>query len=221
VRNEQGIIRQPIRFQGQYHDEETGLYYNRFRFYDPLQGRYVTQDPIGLLGELNAYVYPMSPAEEVDPLGLVVKVIASNPREAKILQKAYARLNKTAHGRSITGPLERSTDVYVIRPIPQDAYYCSPAAAAPGGARECRGHPRTVFMDPHNNLMLPTTAGMQPASKACILGHELGHAAGAHDDGPNQMNNVIANENPIRLQLGEPARTSYTVPAITWVPGTH
>jgi RHS repeat-associated protein len=70
VRNEKGIIRQPIRFQGQYHDEETGLYYNRFRFYDPLQGRYITQDPIGLRGGLNNFAYTRNPVEWVDPLGL-------------------------------------------------------------------------------------------------------------------------------------------------------
>ncbi len=36
--------------QGQQHDEESGLYYNRHRYYDPLQGRYITQDPMGLKG---------------------------------------------------------------------------------------------------------------------------------------------------------------------------
>ncbi|EIC1354854.1 hypothetical protein K9601_005353, partial [Escherichia coli] len=35
------------------YDEESGLYYNRNRYYDPLQGRYITQDPIGLRGEWN------------------------------------------------------------------------------------------------------------------------------------------------------------------------
>jgi RHS repeat-associated protein len=70
VRNEKGIIRQPIRFQGQYHDEETGLYYNRWRFYDPLQGRYITQDPIGLRGGVNSFAYPTNPVQWVDPLGL-------------------------------------------------------------------------------------------------------------------------------------------------------
>ena len=38
----------PFRFQGQYEDEETGLYYNRFRYYDPNTGSYISQDPIGL-----------------------------------------------------------------------------------------------------------------------------------------------------------------------------
>jgi len=40
----------PSRFQGQYEDEETGLYYNRFRFYDSNAGIYLSQDPIRLLG---------------------------------------------------------------------------------------------------------------------------------------------------------------------------
>ncbi|MEE4688446.1 RHS repeat-associated core domain-containing protein, partial [Pseudomonas alliivorans] len=39
-----------MRFQGQYFDEETGLHYNTFRYYDPEVGRFITQDPIGLLG---------------------------------------------------------------------------------------------------------------------------------------------------------------------------
>jgi RHS repeat-associated protein len=40
----------PFRYQGQYEDRETGLYYNRFRYYDPTTGSYLSQDPIGLAG---------------------------------------------------------------------------------------------------------------------------------------------------------------------------
>ena len=43
-------IEQPLRFQGQYFDEESGLHYNRFRYYDPNVGQFTQQDPIGLLG---------------------------------------------------------------------------------------------------------------------------------------------------------------------------
>ena len=43
-------LQQLIRLPGQQYDEESGLYYNRHRYYDPLQGRYITQDPIGLKG---------------------------------------------------------------------------------------------------------------------------------------------------------------------------
>jgi RHS repeat-associated protein len=63
-------MRNPIRFQGQYLDEETGLFYNRYRYYDPNMGRYISRDPIGLLGSLNAHAYAPNPTEWVDPLGL-------------------------------------------------------------------------------------------------------------------------------------------------------
>ena len=43
-------MEQLIRLPGQQYDEENGLYYNRYRYYDPAQGRYITQDPIGLRG---------------------------------------------------------------------------------------------------------------------------------------------------------------------------
>lgn len=47
----------PFRFQGQYYDEESGLHYNRFRYYDPEIGRFVSQDPIGLQGGMNLFEY--------------------------------------------------------------------------------------------------------------------------------------------------------------------
>ena len=40
----------PFRYQGQYEDEETGLYYNLFRYYSPQMGMYISSDPIGLSG---------------------------------------------------------------------------------------------------------------------------------------------------------------------------
>ena len=46
----------PFRYQGQYHDSETGLYYNRFRYYIPDEGVYISQDPIGLSGN-NPTIY--------------------------------------------------------------------------------------------------------------------------------------------------------------------
>ncbi|WP_318153446.1 RHS repeat-associated core domain-containing protein [Halomonas sp. ML-15] len=70
VKNERGTASQPIRFQGQWHDEESGLYYNRHRYYDPQQGRYISQDPIGLNGGTNLYGYVTNPTGMVDPLGL-------------------------------------------------------------------------------------------------------------------------------------------------------
>ncbi|WP_350029821.1 RHS repeat-associated core domain-containing protein [Caballeronia sp. INDeC2] len=60
-----------FQFQGQYVDDETGLHYNRNRHYDPISGRYITPDPIGLAGGTNVYRYGnANPAQWVDPLGL-------------------------------------------------------------------------------------------------------------------------------------------------------
>ncbi|MCE3602673.1 RHS domain-containing protein [Massilia sp. P8910] len=61
---------QRIRFQGQYADSETGLNYNRFRYYDADVGRFISSDPVGLLGGMNLYQYAANPSGWVDPLGL-------------------------------------------------------------------------------------------------------------------------------------------------------
>ena len=61
----------PFRFQGQYEDEEIGLYYNRFRYYSPEEGCYTQQDPIGLAGgNPTLYGYITNPCNEIDILGL-------------------------------------------------------------------------------------------------------------------------------------------------------
>jgi RHS repeat-associated protein len=60
----------PFRFQGQYEDAETGLYYNRFRYYDPSIGNYLSQDPIGLLGGSRLYGYVHDTNNWLDEFGL-------------------------------------------------------------------------------------------------------------------------------------------------------
>lgn len=69
----------PLRFPGQLADEETGLHYNRFRYYDPEVGRYISPDPLGLSGGLNYYAYGVNPIGWIDPMGLKphpVRVVA-------------------------------------------------------------------------------------------------------------------------------------------------
>ena len=61
---------QPIRFQGQSFDTETGLHYNRFRYFDPDMGMFTTRDPIGLMGGSNVFAYAPNPTGWIDPFGL-------------------------------------------------------------------------------------------------------------------------------------------------------
>jgi RHS repeat-associated protein len=60
----------PFRWPGQYEDEETGLYYNRYRYYDPDSGIYISQDPAGLRGGLGLYAYTTDVLSSTDPFGL-------------------------------------------------------------------------------------------------------------------------------------------------------
>lgn len=61
----------PLRFPGQYFDPETGLHYNRHRYYDPLTARYTTPDPLGLAPAPNPHSYVHNPTTWLDPLGLM------------------------------------------------------------------------------------------------------------------------------------------------------
>jgi RHS repeat-associated protein len=67
-----GSIVNPIRFAGQYFDEETALHYSIARYFDPVLGRYLSRDPLTYLGGLNFYTYAGNdPVNAVDPLGLL------------------------------------------------------------------------------------------------------------------------------------------------------
>jgi RHS repeat-associated protein len=73
IQHARGTFRQPLRLPGQYHDEETGLYDNYLRTYDPHRGRYLEPDPLGLAGGLNRHAYVNGrPHAASDPLGLIL-----------------------------------------------------------------------------------------------------------------------------------------------------
>ncbi|MFZ5697161.1 MAG: RHS repeat-associated core domain-containing protein, partial [Pseudomonadota bacterium] len=61
-------VRWPLRFPGQYEDQETGIFYNYFRDYDSQVGRYIQSDPVGLSADINTYAYVMgNPVMNTDP----------------------------------------------------------------------------------------------------------------------------------------------------------
>jgi RHS repeat-associated protein len=71
VRSAVGDVPSPFRLRGQYHDAETGFYYNFHRHYDPESGDYTAPDPIGIEGGYNFYAYPRNPLRWDDPYGLI------------------------------------------------------------------------------------------------------------------------------------------------------
>ena len=77
----------PLRFPGQWADEETGLYYNRHRHYDPLVGQYASPDPIGLWGGVRPQGYVGDPTGSVDPFGLR---LAANAAKGRAWEKTVA-----------------------------------------------------------------------------------------------------------------------------------
>ncbi|OJH37302.1 RHS repeat-associated core domain-containing protein [Cystobacter ferrugineus] len=77
----------PFRFPGQYEDVETGLYYNRFRYYDPDLRQYTSRDPMGSAGGLEPWNYVPDPTGWVDPWGLISCYVRD-------FIKAYPKFNK-------------------------------------------------------------------------------------------------------------------------------
>ncbi|MCE8958263.1 RHS repeat protein, partial [Phocaeicola vulgatus] len=103
----------PFLFQGQYYDRETGLAYNRFRYYSPQMGMYVSQDPIGLAGGiLNLYGYVDDTNYFVDILGLwggkkgqhTATVSVYDKDGNLILTKVFTSGNMTPAERSLGFP---------------------------------------------------------------------------------------------------------------------
>ena len=66
----------PFRFPGQYEDDETGLHYNRYRYYDPHIGRYLSPDPLGQRGGIHTYQYALNdPVHITDSRGLAIDTV--------------------------------------------------------------------------------------------------------------------------------------------------
>ncbi|MGZ5909849.1 MAG: RHS repeat domain-containing protein, partial [Reyranella sp.] len=63
----------PLRMMGQYYDQETGLHYNRYRYFDPHAGCFVSRDPLSLRAGTNLHAFAPNPFGWIDPLGLTCK----------------------------------------------------------------------------------------------------------------------------------------------------
>jgi RHS repeat-associated protein len=91
----------PFRYQGQYEDVETGLYYNRFRYYDPNIGNYLSQDPIGLAGgNPTLYGYVGDTNSWVDVFGLSCKPTKYHKRSVAEVAKLRNTFEKSGGVRA-------------------------------------------------------------------------------------------------------------------------
>ena len=110
-------IDQPIRFPGQYFDDETGLHYNTFRYYDPEVARFITQDPIGLLGGVNLYDYAPSSTGWLDPLGWCVQTnVVRGPQGQPLRATATITIDSIKKGGTSTNPSSRAWARMMGRP---------------------------------------------------------------------------------------------------------
>jgi len=101
----------PWAFPGQYFDTESGLHYNRYRYYDARSGRYVSPDPLGLAPAPNPHAYPDNPSVWADPFGLAPtgacssEVVRYDPQAAArniLEQQLREGYPQTPAGRTIT-----------------------------------------------------------------------------------------------------------------------
>lgn len=93
----------PLRYRGQYYDEETGLCFNRHRYYDADLGRYISPDPLGIVAGLNSYAYAENqPTGFVDPLGLMAFTTITKNKDTKNANSAG--LKKQYEGQSSGSP---------------------------------------------------------------------------------------------------------------------
>lgn len=137
----------PVRFQGQWYDEETGLHYNRLRYYDPLIGRFISPDPIGLLGGVNEFVYAVNPTGWVDPYGLTRRCPTTTEEDYVTIQRVEqrsrrggkygnTRLDVDADGQVVHIPAGKGKDPALHVSIDNEArirqFFAQREAARPG-----------------------------------------------------------------------------------------
>ena len=116
---------QPFRFQGQFFDSETGLHYNRFRYYDSDVGMFIQRDPIGLLGGLNVFAYAPNPIGWIDPFGLAKTTNLSaldkmSIEASQVLPERTRSAVTIAVGKGESGQLYVSTSEKTTRPAIRD-----------------------------------------------------------------------------------------------------
>ena len=168
----------PVRFPGQWFDEESGLHYNRYRYYDPQAGRYISSDPVGTIGGFNLYAYAQNPINWFDPGGLC----PTNPgasdnlpplkgKSAAAIKKILAKagFNKTSNP---TNPNETWTHPDGSRVLIHPYGNAPPSGSQPRSATDPNAHPYKTANNAHVHKVdqagnkLSDTGQVVPANSA-------------------------------------------------------
>ncbi|WP_437954088.1 RHS repeat-associated core domain-containing protein [Sorangium sp. So ce296] len=132
----------PIRFRGQYWDDEIGLCYNRNRYYDPEAGRYISADPIGVLGGLNGFAYAENqPTRLIDPDGLMAKAgteIETAGGKTHHGSSTFGGALDTALQPAVANAHKKFDDGKVAGPAPSSAGHCAEIDALNNLAKDIR-----------------------------------------------------------------------------------
>jgi RHS repeat-associated protein len=109
-------VDQPLRLQGQYFDRETGLHYNRFRYYEPQVGSFISQDPLGLLAGENFYKFAPNIYAWADPLGLICEAGRTGGRSENYAKK-YLKSKGYTDIQSFQNSSGHGVDVVARNPV--------------------------------------------------------------------------------------------------------
>jgi RHS repeat-associated protein len=143
-----GAFTFPLRFPGQYADQESGLSYNYFRTYDNSTGRYTTPDPIGLAGGINPFAYVENqPTKYTDPSGLQSQ---SDPGEGR----------PSSPGPGLWSPVPEANRT-IARWLDR-AFKTKEKEECPPPRRECKLYDGEFHLDVGDSDIYPSEEGGKP-----------------------------------------------------------
>lgn len=155
-----GVFIYNQRFPGQFFDKETNNHYNYYRDYEPMLGRYLQSDPIGLAGGVNSYAYVgANPLSRIDPLGLDWIYYQST---GKIVHQSTSGVNDdvgygyAGHGNGLNNPASQDVPGGGENPnggpLPQGSYKIGPQQNNTTGSRRPLAASMRLIPDPKNKM---------------------------------------------------------------------